>query len=550
MLRSSLLCGCVTVVALVSCSEQHQNANSATAEAYISDTQTVVVDSAKFASAVDLISTTLNQLDDLRTKHLLFVKPVNVEHLYGEASFYKGKIVSVSWRKDPMEPLISVCFDENEQIVFYMTHSQGTDYFSEMFFLDMDQNPLYLQRSGYFSEQAHAFRAINASQWAQQFMSESYSIEHMANLFHATGARAAQSDQGTLYYSGQIGDDLSISLILNRHNDWASGRNYYLKSASDYEITADFKANRVVISEKDGDVSIGKFEGSVADNGNMNGQWQSADGLKKLKFELERVNKLKLPNGEMLIGTQKSNPALDNLVLELNTAKMPEVVAAEMNNTFSLSSNHFLWSGLSTMQKLDSFIVDAAFYQDRIKSLAFDRNGREIYQRYFLSVYNALPEAFENRHSGYYRSEQANYEKQERLFAALIYCMDRSPNNLKNWWDHFKNNWSELIYKGYFSSFDKEAVELIAAYEYLRVQDEAELKMKMAYDAISSLDQSTSTLETQRPYLSALMQSNKEDQLWAYSFWMRRFNEENHEMVYQILKEAYASVITAEFEYD
>lgn len=521
----------------------------------------VVVDSVKFQQAASLIHETKAHLDARRAENTLFIKPVNVERAYGEALFYGGKILAVSWREDPVDPLVTVYFDEKEEVAFYSLYSQGSDYFSEVFYTHLDDEVMVLERSGYFGQENYPFSVIAYDNWAREYLNEHYNVEYIGQLFHATAARLAKSEQGTNYYTGRINNALEIWLRLNRNGDWAMGDYRYIDSESSLGITAEFESDRVIITEKDGEFKTGEFVGIISKEGNIEGEWKSANDSKVLPFYLERIDHYKLTSGEMLLSVQNTKPVAEELVLNLDLSKMPYDVKEQLKKTLQLSAVDVIWAGLPTMMKLDSFVLQTAFFQERIRAWSFDHQGREIHQRYFASIYNALPASFVNRHLGYYNSELDNYEEEERLLAAVVYCVDRSEDNIKRWWKYFQNNWSEPVLKGYFSAYDTTAVQLMSAYEFLKSQKGIEMKMEDVYAAIDSMDQNKNqhiigaakyvgALEDQRFFLAEIMPPNQEEALWAYSFWMRRFHEGNHETVYEILKEAYATVITAEHEYD
>lgn len=545
----------VTLIISIACTNNQSGSEAA------AHSDSLVIDSALYLKASQQITDIVTDLEQKRSDIQLFIKEITVEQAYGNVSFYGGKVVAATWQTDPYEPEVSVYFDDNEEVMMFSLLSKGSDYFSELFYFKTEDDLVILEKSGYFGEENYPLKMAPRQNWASEYLNSGIGVEFMGQLFHATAVRQATSSQGTCYYKGTINKTMPIWLRFNRKGDWATGDYRYAKGTSSLSITADFKQNNLVLTEKVGDEVTGKFTGTIEVNGNISGKWKSADGKRVFPFELQRTNKFELENGEVLFTVQNSNPVWSSLVLDLDATRIPAAVEEELEGLFNVRPLQVLWSGMPSMIKLDSFLMEVAFFQERTKAWNLDHQGRNIQQRYFASIYNALPEAFKNRHLGYYSAEQDNYEREERLLAAAIYCTDRSEANIERWWEHFGNNWTELVLKGYFTSFDTTANQLLNAYEHLIAQDAIERKMQDVYAAIDSMDQQkdnnlpgavkyVGALEDHRTFLKDLMPPQQEDHLWAYSFWMRRFHEENHKSVYNILKEAYTTVITAQHEYD
>lgn len=532
-------------------------------KAFEENEEIFAVDSVFALKAINLVTVAKEEFNRRDEDRSFYTRKVDLGNTNGSAFFVNGKIRCVSFNTlEDYEVRYTVSFDPNEKVEYVSLYSKGSDYFSEDFLLYQNKTPLLLNRSGYFGNEPHAFKPLEKEGMLK--LSDYDSLVFVSRKIQEAAIRDHNSKNGTHYYAGTIDGKYEIEMNLTRFDNWSFGKYRYKNGETELNVNVNHKGDSILMEEKEGEKVTGIFKGKVDLNQSIEGVWQNADGSKSMPFKLNPSKTYTTTSGEILREISNSKSGITDRLVSTNYFDFPYEMRDQMANIYGTKDLKFFVTGTQAMRDLSLELSSIAFNQSMAQNIGFDGTPNRIKQNYFASVFLLLPDfvSAKYRHLGYYANDAENFDLKKRLAAYSIFRIDRSSENLAVLWNYLKAEHSEMILKGYFTEFDTTANLLISSFDQLQSIPNVEQTLAAIYSKVDSLDNAKELPETgyrgtvndQWPLLEPLMTAEHkiaQDGLWAYSFWMRRFHEENQQMVYSILIEAKTTIIDIEMvEYD
>lgn len=212
-------------------------------------------------------------------------------------------------------------------------------------------------------------------------------------------------------------------------------------------------------------------------------------------------------------------------------------------------------------QKLLKGVVDSCLMKTSMRDIMgaapFLGGADKTYPRlrYWLYVTSQMPKFVKSK--TYNKAYAApNMGEKHRMLAYLVYHVNRSPQNLKKTFQQYKSVIYALVSKEKYESqkLGLYVKTLIKSYRHLTSLPDYKSKLKQVTDQIKAADKdkwagSQGHYKILKPYLNQgivktfqraiplpeAMQNM--EAVWMHSFWVRRYQEKNAKVVFQILKE-------------
>jgi len=252
------------------------------------------------------------------------------------------------------------------------------------------------------------------------------------------------------------------------------------------------------------------------------------DSASTEKNFLYKVNLKEVPgNAEDLI---KSNFKIESVDINQNTVSVKESV-------FGGYIYRFIHTGI---------------LNNNIKQFEFYNEESYLKLSYWEYIINQLPEFVDYGYK--YDSYSDDFSEEGKLFAMLAYRIDRSPENINNLFNTYKDLiFSEIDGHQYRQRRLKTYVEyLITTYDYIVSLEDYQMKLNDISEAVALADADENIfIRADQGHLYESIYSpwkvnNHHDALWFYSFWLRRYQEGNFAAVYSILQKIDAHYYSTE----